>query len=948
MKKSLLKRKWLFSIAAGCLCMPVTAMFDTSDNAPRKVDAEGRYFIQDFETNVPMKENLTTGEEYVVTVEGQGDWIYKDSYVSTNTSYVVSGTQNLRLPKNGSYVITPVLDKGVKSITLNVKRSGKYVEVFTSKDGGNSWTSVQQISSASNPTITIEDMDVNRVKIGNSESKDADIDDLIVTAQAFGVEATVVTGDASNITKNSADLSGSLADGGDQPIKEIGIVYGTAPNPTVGNNKLVTDSPSETSFTLGASGLKASTTYHYRAFAVSNAGTVYGEDKTFSTEQATLASISTNDITKSGKKYICGGLITDDGGADIQEVGVVYSESAGVTLQSGTKIAASSVKLSFQVVMPFEENKTYYARAYAITTAGTSLGEEKSATIDGNIPDTPDTMSKIWVSTDGDDSSADGSEAKPFASLEKAIAIVEPGQRICMKPGTYVFDHRINIDDKNGTEDEMIELYAVGGRAVLDFSAQPAHGHSSNPYQGMRLTSSYWHFYGIDFCNASDNGLLIERLKPINGKYADIAALTEQAHHNIIENCRFYKNGDTGLQIKNLGSYNRIINCDSYLNCDEDQGDADGFAPKISVGDGNYFYGCRAWDNSDDGWDVYPKTDDGFPGGQTFIIENCIAYHNGYLENGSQGTGNMNGFKLGSEQTASNVVLNRCVAAYNGSKGFDQNHNNGGDIILNNCTGITSKAMGDKSYSYRFYQDDKGTPKELIIRNSLAINDNATTDKNDKNTGLPKYGEDGKYGQYGRFEIDSLNMNAQLIHDDFRYADPSRFQSVEGSELTAARDEYGNLPEFVFAHFSASGETAYVDKGVAVPADSRYGAILTIPEIRYVGEAPDMGAFEKGMEYATENPGDLMPTSIEKLEANNANGKKVSFAKAENGLVIVQVEGANASDQYQILAYDMNGRILGQHKFNAASAVSMPNAKGVIILKVIGKDVNESHKVIMK
>ena len=68
----------------------------------------------------------------------------------------------------------------------------------------------------------------------------------------------------------------------------------------------------------------------------------------------------------------------------------------------------------------------------------------------------------------------------------------------------------------------------------------------------------------------------------------------------------------------------------------------------------------------------------------------------------------------------------------------------------------------------------------------------------------------------------------------------------------------------------------------------------------------------------------------------------------ENGLVIVQVEGANASDQYQILAYDMNGRILGQHKFNAASAVSMPNAKGVIILKVIGKDVNESHKVIMK
>ena len=97
--------------------------------------------------------------------------------------------------------------------------------------------------------------------------------------------------------------------------------------------------------------------------------------------------------------------------------------------------------------------------------------------------------------------------------------------------------------------------------------------------------------------------------------------------------------------MKNLASNNRIINCDSYLNCDEGQGDADGFAPKISVGDGNYFYGCRAWCNSDDGWDVFYKKDGGFGDNMTVILEECLTYKNGFLdENTIAPSGNGNGF----------------------------------------------------------------------------------------------------------------------------------------------------------------------------------------------------------------------------------------------------------------------------------------------------------------
>ena len=77
--------------------------------------------------------------------------------------------------------------------------------------------------------------------------------------------------------------------------------------------------------------------------------------------------------------------------------------------------------------------------------------------------------------------------------------------------------------------------------------------------------------------------------------------------NNIIVFCSFFENHDTGLQLGNGAANNQIINCDSHFNEDLGQGNADGFASKLTVGSGNYFYGCMAWQNSDDGWDGYMR-----------------------------------------------------------------------------------------------------------------------------------------------------------------------------------------------------------------------------------------------------------------------------------------------------------------------------------------------------
>ena len=57
--------------------------------------------------------------------------------------------------------------------------------------------------------------------------------------------------------------------------------------------------------------------------------------------------------------------------------------------------------------------------------------------------------------------------------------------------------------------------------------------------------------------------------------------------------------------------------------------DADGFAAKLTCGEGNRFYGCISHNNIDDGWDLYAKSVSGTIGSVT--IENCVAYNNGWL-----------------------------------------------------------------------------------------------------------------------------------------------------------------------------------------------------------------------------------------------------------------------------------------------------------------------------
>jgi pectate disaccharide-lyase len=271
----------------------------------------------------------------------------------------------------------------------------------------------------------------------------------------------------------------------------------------------------------------------------------------------------------------------------------------------------------------------------------------------------------IWLSPAGADTNP-GTESMPLGSLAAAVERARAGTTIWVAEGTYPVAQTVAITG-NGADGAPIRIFAQPGqRPVFDFIAQ-ARGESSA--RGFQISGSYWHVRGIDVINAGDNCIHIS------------------GSHNTIERVNTYGCSDTGVQITANSSeagdatraaHNTVLNCDSHDNYDAaNQGEnADGFAAKLYIGPGNVFRGCRAWNNADDGWDLFASDD-------VVVIEGCWAIANGKIgptQNNTNGDGN--GFKLGGAARAGDLnmggavhVVKGCTSVENRACGFVRNNN---------------------------------------------------------------------------------------------------------------------------------------------------------------------------------------------------------------------------------------------------------------------------------
>lgn len=355
--------------------------------------------------------------------------------------------------------------------------------------------------------------------------------------------------------------------------------------------------------------------------------------------------------------------------------------------------------------------------------------------------------------------------------LNSAVSYAAPGQQIIMLKGTYYPDKALIIErGNNGTKGKrkvlMSESAAEGERAVLNFSR------SSSKTQALITWGNYWTFKDFDVCNTLEN----------------VKGFQIAGSHNIIEGVNAYLNGDTGIQISGQASetfekwpaHNLVLNCTSYGNCDPAENNADGFAAKLTVADGNVFRGCIAYSNIDDGWDLFAKIESGPIG--AVLVENCIAFRNGTRLDGT-GNGDGNGFKMGGEGIDVHHVLRNSISFDNTLNGVTSNSNPG--LYVENVT-----SFGNLGYNIALYGKSKTAP--LTCKASGVISANG---------GKGDLGDMQSMGAVGEEKLKELTtednyffFGSKPINSKSEELKPEEiFKSIDTKSYEAARKPDGSI-----------------------------------------------------------------------------------------------------------------------------------------------------------
>lgn len=376
------------------------------------------------------------------------------------------------------------------------------------------------------------------------------------------------------------------------------------------------------------------------------------------------------------------------------------------------------------------------------TTAKPSTTTAKPSTEAPATTPAPSYTSVIYCSPTGTGS---GASTKDPANVLDAVKNVQAGGVIYLMEGTYKYSSPIIIDQNNSGKAGAYKTIAAynGAKVVFDFSGEAVSGTN----RGFVLDGSYWHFSNFEVTKAGDNGMLLS------------------GNNNIIEMMVFNDNQDTGLQISRYRTSaatiaewptnNLVLNCTSKNNCDDaTMENADGFAAKLTCGTGNVFDGCMAYNNSDDGWDLFAKAETGPIGVVT--IKNSIAFRNGFTEFG-EGYGDCdgNGFKLGGSGIGSAHIVENCLAFENLHCGFTDN-NNPKLGSLTNCTSVNNNMEGTGKPNFSLY---RCTDDGCDFKNMMSVYDASITlsdaklkaaASNDKYVGTY---ENGVYYNSGYYQV---------------------------------------------------------------------------------------------------------------------------------------------------------------------------------------------------
>jgi hypothetical protein len=183
---------------------------------------------------------------------------------------------------------------------------------------------------------------------------------------------TVTTTIVSSITGTNAVSGGNVTSDGGSPVTARGVCWDQSGAPAL-DNPHTTDGTGTGSFTSNITGLISGRTYYVKAYATNAVGTSYGNMVSFTTgNPPTVTTTSVTNITSS--TATSGGNVTSSGGSTVTARGVCWATTQNPTINNSITTNGSGTGTFTSSLTGLLSNTTYYVRAYATNSAGTTYG----------------------------------------------------------------------------------------------------------------------------------------------------------------------------------------------------------------------------------------------------------------------------------------------------------------------------------------------------------------------------------------------------------------------------------------------------------------------------------------------------------------------------------------------------------------------------------------------
>lgn len=192
-------------------------------------------------------------------------------------------------------------------------------------------------------------------------------------------QSDITTSEPTDIGHTHATCGGYVNSDGGSEVTERGVCWATTLNPTTIDSHL-NNGTGTGEFSINITGLTANTTYHIRAYAVNSKGTSYGDDVTFKTLDYTTPTVITGEVIETtNTTAICGGKVSSGGGLTVTARGVCWSRTnENPTISDSHTTDGTGTGEFTSNITGLTANNTYYVRAYATNSKGTSYGERKT------------------------------------------------------------------------------------------------------------------------------------------------------------------------------------------------------------------------------------------------------------------------------------------------------------------------------------------------------------------------------------------------------------------------------------------------------------------------------------------------------------------------------------------------------------------------------------------